>query len=64
MKANVGSNDKVVRIVAGLAIIGIGLVLKSWWGLVGIFPLVTAFVSFCPLYALIGISTCPVKKRA
>ena len=64
MKANVGSVDRVVRIVAGLVIILIGLVLKSWWGLIGLLPLVTAFVSFCPLYSLIGVSTGPVKKQA
>ena len=57
MKVNVGSADKVVRIILGLVIIAIGLVYKSWWGLVGLLPLATALINFCPLYTLIGIST-------
>jgi len=57
MKVNVGSADKVVRIILGLIIIVLGLVYKSWWGLIGLLPLVTALINFCPLYTLIGIST-------
>jgi hypothetical protein len=57
MKVNVGSADKVVRIILGLVIIAIGLVYKSWWGLVGLLPLATALINFCPLYTLIGVST-------
>ena len=57
MKANVGGVDKVIRIVLGLVIIALGLVYKSWWGLVGLPPLATALINFCPLYTLIGIST-------
>lgn len=58
MRVNVGSVDRVVRIVAGLVIVGAGIAFKSWWGAVGVIPLATAGVRFCPLYTLLGVSTC------
>lgn len=58
MTANVGGADKVIRIVAGLAILGLGLAFKSYWGLVGLLPLITGLVGFCPAYVIFGISTC------
>ena len=57
MKINMGSVDRVVRILVGLAVIGAGIVFKSWWGAVGIVLLATAGVGFCPLYTLLGVST-------
>ena len=57
MRANVGGADKVIRVVLGLLIIVLGIVFKSWWGLVGLLPLATALINFCPLYTLIGVST-------
>lgn len=59
MKANIGSIDRLLRIIIGLAILGAGLLIPTWWGLVGIIPLATAFIRFCPLYRLFGLSTCP-----
>jgi hypothetical protein len=61
MKVNVGSADKVVRVVIGLVIIAIGVVYKSWWGAIGLVPLATVALGWCPLYAIIGVST---RKRA
>ncbi|GBC79919.1 MAG: YgaP family membrane protein [Acidobacteriota bacterium] len=58
MNANVGGADKVIRIVAGLVILGLGLAFKSYWGLVGLLPLITGLVGFCPAYVIFGISTC------
>ena len=59
MKANIGNTDKIIRIIVGLAIIVIlGFVMNSWWGLIGIIPIGTAFVSRCLLYYPFGISTC------
>ncbi len=58
MQANVGGIDKVLRIVAGLVIIGLGLYYKSWWGAIGIVPLGTGLFNFCPAYCPLGISTC------
>ncbi len=57
MKKNVGSVDKIIRIILGLVIIAYGIVESSWWGLIGLVPLLTAFMGFCPLYAPFKIST-------
>lgn len=57
MKKNVGKTDKSLRIVLGLVILVAGLVTKSWWGLVGLIPLGTAFINWCPLYVPFKIST-------
>jgi type IV secretory pathway TrbD component len=58
MLKNVGSADRNIRILLGIAIIIVGVVLQSWWGLIGLLPLLTAGLSFCPLYSLLGTSTC------
>jgi len=63
MKKNIGSIDKSLRILLGLAIIIIGIFYESWLGLVGIIPILTAFIGFCPLYSLIGVSTCQIKDK-
>ena len=57
MKKNVGTLDKGIRIVLGLAIIAFGIYNQSWLGLIGAVPLVTAFIGWCPAYSLIGLST-------
>jgi hypothetical protein len=65
MKANVGGIDRVLRIVAGLGLLSLVFVLPEpnrWWGLIGIVPIATGFMRFCPLYSLIGINTCPAKS--
>lgn len=58
MTANVGGIDRIIRIVAGLVIIVLGVVYQSWWGVIGMVPLGTALIGWCPPYALLGISTC------
>lgn len=58
MNANVGGADKIIRIVAGIVILALGLVFKSYWGLVGLLPLLTGLFGFCPAYAVFGVSTC------
>lgn len=62
MKTNMGSIDRIIRAVAGLAILGVGYHFRSWWGLVGLVPLLTALVRFCPAYVPLGISTCGTKS--
>ncbi|MCB1060708.1 MAG: DUF2892 domain-containing protein [Calditrichaeota bacterium] len=57
MTANVGSADKVIRIILGLALIGWGIYAKNWWGAIGIIPLGTALMNFCPLYGVCGLKT-------
>jgi hypothetical protein len=63
MKTNVGSIDRVLRYIAGIAILGAGYYFKSWWGLVGLLPILTATIRFCPAYLPFGISTCATKKE-
>jgi len=57
MKCNVGKTDKVIRIVAGLAIIVVGIVGGSWWGLIGLIPLLTGLIGWCPVYVPFKINT-------
>jgi hypothetical protein len=62
MKKNVGTTDKVIRIIIGLGIAAAGFYFKSWWGLLAIVPLATAIMGNCGLYSIFGCSTCPSKK--
>lgn len=62
MKTNVGSIDRILRYVVGLALLGAGLYFKSWWGLVGLGPLLTAVFRFCPAYLPFGLNTGGIKK--
>jgi len=61
MTCNIGKTDKIIRVIAGVVIAVLGFYFKSWWGLLAIIPLLTAFVGFCPLYVPLKIST--VKKN-
>ena len=61
MKNNVGSADRKFRLIAGLIIIFLGIYFKNWWGAVGMIPLVTAVIGWCPAYLPFGISTCKTK---
>ncbi|MDA0977682.1 MAG: DUF2892 domain-containing protein [Proteobacteria bacterium] len=61
MQQNVGSIDRVIRVIVGLAVIAAGVYFESWWGVVGLVPLGTAAIGWCPPYAMFGISTCSVK---
>jgi hypothetical protein len=58
MKSNIGCADRSIRIVVGIIIIALGFAYQTWWGLVGLLPLVTALVRFCPAYTLFGMNTC------
>ncbi|MBN8705487.1 MAG: DUF2892 domain-containing protein [Bacteroidetes bacterium] len=62
MVKNVGSTDKVIRYILGLVIFAAGFYYQSWWGLVGLVPILTAFVGFCPAFLPFGISTVEKKK--
>jgi len=68
MKANVGGIDRTLRILAGIALLALVFVLEGnarWFGLVGLVPLATGLIGYCPAYALFGLSTCPMEaKRA
>lgn len=62
MKTNIGSTDRMLRIIAGLIIIGLGVYYQSLWGAIGLVPLLTGIFRFCPLYTMLGINTCPRKQ--
>lgn len=64
MKINVGSIDRAVRIVLGAILIALAATGKVGpWGWIGVVPLVTGLVKFCPAYLLFGLSTCPLQKN-
>jgi hypothetical protein len=63
MKTNVGSIDRIARMLIGLLLITLAAMgTIGMWGWIGIVPLATAAFSVCPLYSILGLSTCPVKK--
>jgi len=62
-KKNMGSIDRVLRVVIGILVISAGICNKSWWGAIGIIPLLTAMMGSCPLYLPFGISTCRTKDK-
>ena len=62
-KSNVGGIDRILRIVIGLALIATTLTgTIGVWGWIGVVPLLTAALGSCPLYSVLGLSTCPMKK--
>lgn len=64
MQINEGTVDRTVRIIAGIALIGLAYTgTVGAWGYVGVVPLLTGAVGMCPLYSLLGINTCPMKRR-
>ena len=65
MTRNVGTVDRVIRIVVGLAILSLVFVgPQTMWGLLGLVPLLTAVVGWCPPYAILGINTCSRSSQA
>lgn len=65
MKSNVGGIDKIARIVIGLALIALAATgTVGVWGYIGIVPVLTGLFNFCPVYPLLGINTCGMKKSA
>ncbi|MBC8183880.1 DUF2892 domain-containing protein [candidate division KSB1 bacterium] len=63
MKCNVGKGDKIFRVVVGVVIIALGFYFKSWWGAVGLIPLMTAALGWCPAYLPFKASTCKVDEK-
>lgn len=63
MKANVGGIDRALRILVGIALLGMAAFgIGTPWTWIGIVPLATAAIGFCPLYPLLGLNTCPAKQ--
>jgi hypothetical protein len=64
MGKNVGGADKIIRIVAGAALIGLTLAgIIGVWGWIGVVPLATGLMGWCPAYSLLGIKTCPMSDK-
>lgn len=64
MKRNLGTLDRVIRIVIGVALIAASAMGKiGWWGWLGVLPLVTALIGSCALYSMLGINTCRIGKQ-
>jgi hypothetical protein len=63
LKCNVGKTEQIIRIVIGVVIILIGLTFRNWWGLIGLVPIVTGAIGYCPISDVLGISTCHAKDK-
>ncbi|MDF2653395.1 MAG: hypothetical protein K0Q73_9200 [Paenibacillus sp.] len=59
---NVGRTEQVIRISIGILILVAGLAFESWWGLIGIAPILTGLTRYCPANALLGINNCQKVK--
>lgn len=56
--------ERVVRVVIGiLVIVGVWYFYASWWALIGLVPLITGLIGFCPIYRVLGKQSCPFKKK-
>ena len=62
MTCNVGSIDRIIRILAGIALIAWALMGGPAWAWIGVVPLATGLLKICPAYSLLGINTCGTKK--
>jgi hypothetical protein len=62
MKTNVGGIDKILRIGAGVALVAWAILGGPVWAWIGVVPLATGLTGFCPVYPLLGMNTCPMKK--
>lgn len=63
MKMNVGSIDRVARVVVGAGLVAWALVGGPLWAWIGIMPIVTGAIGYCPAYPMFGINTCSAKKE-
>lgn len=65
MKSNEGGIDRMLRIVVGLVLIALAATgTVGLWGWIGIVPLATGLIGWCPAYAMLGLNTCPLKSKA
>ena len=63
MTVNMGSADRIIRAIVGVVLLALVFVgPQTPWGWIGIVPLATGLISNCPLYSILGLSTCPMKK--
>lgn len=63
MKVNEGTLDRIIRVVVGIGVISLAFIgPKTPWGYIGIVPLITGLIGFCPAYTLLGMNTCGLKN--
>jgi hypothetical protein len=61
MKKNLGSTDKIIRIAAGTIIILLGFYYRNRWGIIGLMPVISSYLGYCPLYKILRITT--IRKK-
>lgn len=67
MTKNIGNTERVIRIIVGLGLLSLIFLLEGnarWWGLIGLGPIATAVIGYCPPYAWFGINTCAKQEAA
>ncbi|MCW9705856.1 YgaP family membrane protein [Fodinibius salsisoli] len=57
METNIGNIDRIIRLMLGTFILVLGVYYQNWWGTVGLIPLITGTIEYCPIYSLLGISS-------
>lgn len=63
MQTNAGKLDRILRVIIGLVLLSLVVIgPQTNWGLIGVIPLITGILGFCPLYKIIGLNTCPLKR--
>ncbi|WP_374574564.1 DUF2892 domain-containing protein [Phenylobacterium sp.] len=63
MKVNEGTIDRILRVIVGLGVLSLAFIgPKTPWAYLGLIPLVTGAIGFCPLYSIIGINTCGLRR--
>lgn len=63
MKPNEGSLDRILRVLVGIGVLSLAFIgPQTPWGYLGLIPLATGLIGFCPLYAVLGVNTCGARK--
>ena len=63
-KTNEGNLDRALRVIAGIVLISLVFVgPKAVWGWIGVVPLLTGLIGWCPVYTLLGLNTCPASRK-
>ncbi len=57
LKKNVGYKDSIIRVILGTLIVALGLYFDSYWGFIGLIPVISGAISFCPVYRVLKVST-------
>lgn len=61
MNKNIGGLERIIRIIVGLGLIALAVLGASPWGWIGVVPLATGLIGWCPPYAIFGLNTCKAK---